>query len=48
MNEAGIDVQVVPLTARGDAARAFLDRLPISPAEREKFAHGNAESLLRL
>jgi hypothetical protein len=28
------------------AARSFLDRLPVSPADREKIAHGNAESLL--
>jgi predicted TIM-barrel fold metal-dependent hydrolase len=28
--------------------RAFLDSLPISPADREKIAHGNAERLLRL
>jgi predicted TIM-barrel fold metal-dependent hydrolase len=26
-------------------ARAFLDRLPVSPADREKVAHGNAEVL---
>jgi predicted TIM-barrel fold metal-dependent hydrolase len=30
------------------AARSFLDRLPASPADREKIAHGNAETLLRL
>ncbi len=29
-------------------ARAFLDRAPLSPADREKVAHGNAEQLLRL
>jgi uncharacterized protein len=29
-------------------ARAFLDRLPVSPAEREQIAHGNAERLLGL
>ena len=29
-------------------ARAFLDRLPVSPADREKIAHGNAERLLRM
>jgi predicted TIM-barrel fold metal-dependent hydrolase len=29
-------------------ARSFLDRLPVSPADREKIAHGNAESLLRI
>lgn len=28
--------------------RAFLDSAPISPADREKIAHGNAERLLRL
>ncbi len=27
-------------------ARAFLDRLPVSDADREKIAHGNAERLL--
>ena len=29
-------------------ARAFLERLPVSPADREKIAHGNAERLLRM
>src|ERR1700761_1917336 len=29
-------------------ARAFLDRLPVSPADRERIAHGNAERLLRM
>ncbi len=29
-----------------DAARAFLEQLPISPADRERIAHGNAERLL--
>ncbi|MGD0433584.1 MAG: amidohydrolase family protein [Acetobacteraceae bacterium] len=29
-------------------ARAFLDALPVSPVDREKIAHGNADSLLRL
>jgi predicted TIM-barrel fold metal-dependent hydrolase len=29
-------------------ARAFLDGLPVSPADRERIAHGNAERLLRL
>jgi predicted TIM-barrel fold metal-dependent hydrolase len=29
-------------------ARAFLDRLPVSPADREQIAHGNAERLLSL
>ena len=28
--------------------RAFLDRLPVSPADREKIAHGNADRLLKL
>jgi predicted TIM-barrel fold metal-dependent hydrolase len=31
-----------------DEARAFLDRLPVSPADKERIAHGNAERLLRL
>jgi predicted TIM-barrel fold metal-dependent hydrolase len=29
-------------------ARAFLDRLPVSPADKERIAHGNAERLLRM
>jgi uncharacterized protein len=29
-------------------ARTFLDRLPVSPADAERIAHGNAERLLRL
>ena len=29
-------------------ARAFLDQLPVSPADKERIAHGNAEGLLRL
>lgn len=29
-------------------ARAFLDSLPVSPADRQKIAHGNADRLLRL
>jgi predicted TIM-barrel fold metal-dependent hydrolase len=29
-------------------AHAFLDQLPVSPADKERIAHGNAERLLRL
>ena len=29
-------------------ARAFLDGLPVSPADKERIAHSNAERLLRL
>jgi uncharacterized protein len=29
-------------------ARAFLDQLPVSVADRERIAHGNAERLLGL
>ena len=29
-------------------AKEFLDKLPISPADREKIAHGNAERLFKL
>ncbi|HEY6407563.1 MAG TPA: amidohydrolase family protein [Ktedonobacteraceae bacterium] len=29
-------------------ARSFLDQLPVSPADREQIAHGNAERLLKL
>lgn len=28
--------------------RAFLDRLPVSPNDKESIAHGNAERLLRI
>jgi predicted TIM-barrel fold metal-dependent hydrolase len=31
-----------------EQARSFLDHLPVSPAEKEQIAHGNAERLLRL
>ena len=30
------------------AARAFLDALPLAPADKEKIAHGNAEALMRI
>lgn len=29
-------------------ARAFLDQIPVSAADRERIAHGNAEKLLNL
>jgi uncharacterized protein len=29
------------------AARSFPDRLPVSPGDREKITHGDAEALLR-
>ena len=29
-------------------AREFLDALPISPADRESIAHGNAERLFKM
>jgi uncharacterized protein len=32
----------------GDQARPFLENAPISPADKEKIAHGNAEKLLKL
>ncbi|QBD83403.1 amidohydrolase [Ktedonosporobacter rubrisoli] len=32
----------------GGQARAFLERAPISPADKEKIAHSNAEKLLKL
>ena len=31
-----------------EEARAFLEQLPVSPADKERIAHGNAERLLRL
>jgi hypothetical protein len=34
--------------ASNSRARAFLDALPVSPADRAKIAHGNADLLLRL
>jgi predicted TIM-barrel fold metal-dependent hydrolase len=36
-----------PFSTNGDG-RAFLDSMPVSQADREKIAHANAESLLRL
>jgi uncharacterized protein len=36
-----------PFLSMADA-RAFLDRLPVSPADKERIAHGNAERLLRM
>ncbi|GAC1348089.1 MAG: amidohydrolase family protein [Ktedonobacteraceae bacterium] len=33
---------------QNDHARAFLENAPISPADREKIAHGNAEKVLKL
>ncbi|BCL82223.1 hypothetical protein ccbrp13_46880 [Ktedonobacteria bacterium brp13] len=32
----------------GDQARAFLEHAPISPPDKEKIAHSNAEKLLKL
>jgi uncharacterized protein len=29
-------------------ARTFLDQLPVSPADKDRIAHGNAERLLRM
>lgn len=34
--------------ARNGAGTAFLDSLPVSPADRERIAHGNADALLGL
>ncbi len=34
--------------ASNAAGRSFLDELPVSPSDREKIAHGNADQLLRL
>jgi predicted TIM-barrel fold metal-dependent hydrolase len=36
-----------PYASNADG-RAFLDNLPLAPADREKFAHGNADRLLKL
>ena len=38
------DYPFVPM----DKTRAFLDQLPVSPADKEKIAHGNAEHLLHI
>ena len=43
---SAMDYPFVPAAA--GAARPFLDNAPISPADREKIAHGNAEALLRI
>jgi predicted TIM-barrel fold metal-dependent hydrolase len=29
-------------------ARTFLDNIPVSPADRERIAHGNAERLFKI
>jgi uncharacterized protein len=34
--------------SRNEEGRAFLDRLPVTPDDREKIAHGNTETLLRI
>jgi hypothetical protein len=34
--------------SRNDIARKFLDDLPVSPDDKEKIAHGNADRLLKL
>ena len=34
--------------SRNDVQRAFLDALPVSPDDRLKIAHGNADKLLKL
>ena len=47
----GIDrlmFSVVYPYSRNEWARAFLDKIELSPADREKFAHGNADRLLKL
>jgi uncharacterized protein len=31
-----------------ESARAFLDQLPVSPADKERIAHGNAERMLQI
>jgi hypothetical protein len=31
-----------------DAGARFLEQLPVSPEDREKIAHGNADRLLKL
>ncbi len=36
-----------PYASNADG-RAFLDNVPLSPADLEKFAHGNADRLLKL
>ena len=35
-------------TSRWPRARAFLDQLPVSPEDKERIAHGNAEKLFKL
>jgi predicted TIM-barrel fold metal-dependent hydrolase len=34
--------------SKNNEARAFLDNLPIAPADKEKIAHGNADRILKL
>jgi len=42
------DGRIAPVPADGGVARAFLERLPVSPVDRERIAHRNAERLLRV
>jgi hypothetical protein len=57
MDAAGITVQVLSVSGPGadllppqenERGRAFLDGLPLAPADVEKIAHGNADRLLKL
>ncbi len=50
LSVAGPGADLVPGQAGIDLARAraFLDALPVAPADRAKIAHGNADRLLRL
>ena len=43
MDESAVTAQVLSLAGPG-----FLGSLPVSPADRAKIAHGNADRLLRL
>jgi hypothetical protein len=41
----GQDLKKAALKFEGRAMRAFLDQLPVSAADHERIAHGNAEKL---
>ncbi len=51
LTEVGVDRMMFSVDypyASMQEGREFLDRLPVSPADRERIAHGNAERLLKM
>ncbi len=48
LDDVTVTVDLTTRTRRWPRRGAFLDRLPLSPADRARIAHGNAERLLGL